>query len=148
MTKPTLTHYNILNKPKKWHSDTDKKIYFSATNIYVNIYICIRLNHFNEVLKLIAFRWKKMRFQGLILLCECMSVTGNIIQIYFLLSTRLTKKMSTHDVTCNIYWYQCTLRTQKVFMQTSQGTFIHKIFVILRSGITTKIKRVYHHWRD
>ena len=57
-----------------------------------------------------------------------MSVTVNISQKYFLFLTRTTAKISTHDVTCNMEWSQRTLRTQKVFVKTSQGTFINNIF--------------------
>ena len=57
-----------------------------------------------------------------------MIVTGNIIQKYLILSTRPTTKNSIQDSTWNMYWYQRTLKTQKVFMQMIQGEFIHRMF--------------------
>ena len=124
---PTLKLFNILSLIKKCYLDTNNKIYASLDiNIYSTSYRRITLNRFNRWLKPIYFHWQNN--QGLKLIWVCVSVTGNTSQNIFLLSTRLTTKISMHYVKCNSYWYQRNFLTQKFFIWTSQGTFIYKIF--------------------
>ena len=86
-------------------------------------------------------------FYGSKLLRVCMDVNGNIIRKDLLFLTRLTTKIYTHDFTCNMYWYQLNLQTKKVFVHTIQGHSFIRFFVILQSGITTKLNCMHHHWR-
>ena len=66
----------------------------------------------------------------------------------FLFLTRLTTKKYTRNFTYNMYWYQHTFQTQKVFVQNIQGAFSTKMFVILQSGITNKIESAHRHWNN
>ena len=115
----------------------------------MTLYVCITLKHFNKDLKSIAFHRQKHFSKGSNYreyMWVWLVIPAKNIFLSRQDSPQKNIRITSHAI-C-IYWSKYTLRIQKVFVQTSQGTLILSIFVILRSRITTKLKFVHQHWRN